>query len=114
MSLLGFYKVNWIMTLFAGSGIILGAVYMLVLFKRAFFGEVTNEENRKLKDLDAKELSALVPLVALVIILGVYPKPILSTIDMSVRKMIVLMEKKALLPETKELLIRVNQIGGTK
>ncbi len=114
LSLLGFYKVNWIMTLFAGSGIILGAVYMLVLFKRAFFGEVTNEENRKLKDLDAKELSALVPLVALVIILGVYPKPILSTIDMSVRKMIVLMEKKALLPETKELLIRVNQIGGTK
>ncbi len=47
LSLLGFYKVNWIMTLFAGSGIILGAVYMLVLFKRSFFGELNNPENEK-------------------------------------------------------------------
>jgi NADH-quinone oxidoreductase subunit M len=114
LSLLGFYKVSWVMTMFAGSGIILGAVYMLVLFKRSFFGEVTNEENRNLKDLDKKEFAALIPLVALVVILGVYPKPILSTIDMSVKKMIVLMENKALLPQTKEFLIKVNSIGGTK
>ncbi len=114
LSLLGFYKVNWIMTLFAGSGIILGAVYMLVLFKRSFFGQVTNKENEKLKDLDKKELTALIPLVALIVILGVYPKPILSTIDVSVKKMLVLMDKKALLPQTKELLLRVNSIGGTK
>ena len=114
LSLLGFYKVNWIMTLFAGSGIILGAVYMLVLFKKSFFGQVTNKENEKLKDLDKKELAALIPLVALIVILGVYPKPILSTIDVSVKKMLVLMDKKALLPQTKELLLRVNSIGGTK
>ncbi|MDX1808487.1 MAG: NADH-quinone oxidoreductase subunit M [Sulfurospirillaceae bacterium] len=114
LSLLGFYKVNWIMTMFAGSGIILGAVYMLVLFKKSFFGEVTNEENKSLKDLNKREYAALIPLVALVVILGVYPKPILSTIDMSVKKMIILMEHKALLPETKEFLIKVNSVGGTK
>jgi NADH-quinone oxidoreductase subunit M len=114
LSLLGFYKVNWVMTLFAGSGIILGAVYMLVLYKKSFFGEVTNKENEKLKDLDSKELTALIPLVALVIILGVYPKPILNTIDLSVKKMLILMDKKAQLPETKELLLRANSIGGTK
>ncbi|SFV59608.1 NADH-ubiquinone oxidoreductase chain M [hydrothermal vent metagenome] len=114
LSLLGFYKVNWFMTLLAGTGIILGAVYMLVLFKRSFFGEVTKAENRELKDLDKREFAALIPLVALVIVLGVYPKPVLTTIDMSVKKMINLMEKKAVLPDTKKLLIRVNSVGGTK
>ncbi len=114
LSLLGFYKVNWFMTLLAGTGIILGAVYMLVLFKRSFFGEVTKQENRELKDLDKREFAALIPLVALVIILGVYPKPVLTTIDMSVKKMINLMQKKAVLPDTRKLLIRVNSVGGTK
>ncbi len=114
LSLLGFYKVNWFMTLLAGTGIILGAVYMLVLFKRSFFGELVKPENKELKDLDKREYVALIPLVALVVILGVYPKPILTTIDMSVKKMIILMENKALLPDTKELLLRVNSVGGTK
>ncbi len=114
LSLLGFYKVNWFMTLLAGTGIILGAVYMLVLFKRSFFGEVTKQENTELKDLDKREFAALIPLVALVIILGVYPKPVLTTIDMSVKKMINLMQKKAVLPDTRKLLIRVNSVGGTK
>ncbi|MDD3342008.1 MAG: NADH-quinone oxidoreductase subunit M [Sulfurospirillaceae bacterium] len=114
LSLAGFYKVNWIMTLLAGSGIILGAVYMLTLYKKSFFGEVTHEDNKTLKDLNAKELTALIPLVALVVILGVYPKPILTTIDMSVKKMLVLLEKKAIDPHTSEFIINVNRIGGTK
>jgi len=114
LSLLGFYKVNPYMTLLAGTGIILGAVYMLVLFKKAFFGKLDRQENKELKDLDKREFTALIPLVALVIILGVYPKPVLTTIDMSVKKMINLMERKALLPHTEEFLVRVNKVGGTK
>ncbi|MDD2383304.1 MAG: NADH-quinone oxidoreductase subunit M [Sulfurospirillaceae bacterium] len=114
LSLAGFYKVSWIMTLLAGTGIILGAIYMLTLYKKSFFGEVTHEENKGLKDLNGKELTALVPLVALVVILGVYPKPILTTIDMSVKKMLVLMEKKAIDPNTSKFIINVNSIGGTK
>ena len=114
LSLAGFYRINWVMSMLAGSGIILGAVYMLVLYKRSFFGAVVHEENKTLKDLNAKELSALIPLVALVVLLGVYPKPVLSTIDMSVQKMLVLMEQKATEPSTKELIIRANSIGGTK
>lgn len=114
LSLAGFYKVSWVMTLLAGSGIILGAVYMLTLYKKSFFGEIVHEENKKLKDLNGQELSALIPLVVLVVILGVYPKPILSSIDMSVKKMIVLMEQKATEQSTKDLIINVNTIGGTK
>ncbi|MDD3462218.1 MAG: NADH-quinone oxidoreductase subunit M [Sulfurospirillaceae bacterium] len=111
LSLAGFYRVDWLVTMLAGSGIILGAVYMLSLYKKSFFGVVTKEENRTLKDLNAKELFALVPMVALVIALGVYPKPVLDTIDISVKKMIVLMEAKAIHVETKAFLINANSIG---
>ncbi|NCD12396.1 MAG: NADH-quinone oxidoreductase subunit M [Epsilonproteobacteria bacterium] len=112
LSLVGFYRISWILTLLAGTGIILGAVYMLVLYKKSFFGQIVHEENRSLKDLNAKELSALVPLVLLVAILGIYPKPLLSTIDMSVQKMLVLMDQKAIEPATKELIMKANSIGG--
>lgn len=112
LSLMGFYRVDWIMTLIAGLGVILGAVYMLTLYKKSFFGEVTKEENRNLKDLNKRELSALIPLVALVILLGVYPKPVLGPIDLSVKKMVVLMEQKAVTKEAKELIAEVNSIKG--
>ena len=114
LSLAGFYRINWVMALLAGSGIILGAVYMLVLYKKSFFGLVTHEENKVLKDLNAKELTALVPLVALVVILGIYPKPVLSVVDNSVQKMLVLMEQKAVEQSTKEMIIKANTIGGAR
>ncbi len=114
LSLVGFYKVSWVLTLLAGSGVILGAVYMLNLYRRSFFGEITNEKNRDLKDLNGRELTALVPLVLLVVILGVYPKPILDPIDASVKKMIVLMEKKAITAEAKEFILKVNTIERGK
>jgi len=114
LSLMGFYKVSWVMTLLAGTGIILGAVYMLTLYKRSFFGEITNEKNRGLKDLNGRELAALIPLVALVVILGIYPKPILGPIDASVKKMIVLMQTKAVTQEAKEFIVKVNTIEGGK
>ena len=85
---------------------------MLTLYKRSFFGEITNEKNRGLKDLQGRELAALIPLVALVIVLGIYPKPILTPIDASVKKMIVLMQKKAITPEAKEFIVKVNTIKG--
>ena len=112
LSLMGFYKVSWIMTAFAGTGVILGAIYMLNLFRNSFFGKITKEENRTLKDLNGRELSALIPLVAVAVLLGVYPKPILTPIDASVKKMIVLMQKKAVHPETRDLIIKVNTIKG--
>ncbi|MBD3792751.1 MAG: NADH-quinone oxidoreductase subunit M [Campylobacterales bacterium] len=103
--LLGFYKVSVIGTIIAGSTIIIGAVYMLVLFKKSFFGPVTNEKNRGLTDLNGRELATLLPLVAIVIWLGVYPKPVLGPIDNSVKNLLVTMEKKALTPKTKEAII---------
>jgi len=102
--LLGFYKVSPMMTVIAGTSIILGAVYMLAVFKKSFFGPLTNEENKKLKDLDGKETWSLVPLVAIVIWLGVYPKPVLEPIDNSVKAMLNFMDEKAITQEAKDMI----------
>jgi NADH-quinone oxidoreductase subunit M len=105
LSLAGFFKVSPIMAAIGGTSIILGAVYMLSMYKRTFFGPVTHEENSRLKDLNGKELAALVPLVAIVIWLGVYPKPILQPIDNSVKALVSFMHEKAKLPETKQTIV---------
>jgi NADH-quinone oxidoreductase subunit M len=111
LSLLGFFAVSPIMTALAGLTIILGAVYMLVLYKRTFFGPITHESNHKLKDLNGREYSALIPLVALVIFLGIYPKPILDPVDKSVKQVVQIMYIKAVTPEAKETIAKVNSIG---
>jgi NADH-quinone oxidoreductase subunit M len=114
LSLLGFYRISPLMTALAGTGIIIGAVYMLSLYKKSFFGELTNPKNKNLKDLTAQELTALVPLVALVALLGIYPKPVLDPIDNSVKHMIVNMEHKAVTKEAKELFVQANSIKEAK
>jgi len=102
--LLGFYQISPIMTILAGTSIIIGAVYMLTVFKRSFFGPVTKEENKKLKDLDTRETWSLIPLVAIVIWLGIYPKPILEPINNSVNAMLVFMDEKAITAEAKDII----------
>ena len=113
LALVGFYKVSPVMTLLAGTSIILGAVYMLSLFKKSFFGEVTVEENKGLKDLNGRELTALVPLVIVVAWLGIYPKPVLGPIDIAAKNLN-FMYYKAVSPETKAKLMEFNTIekGG--
>jgi NADH-quinone oxidoreductase subunit M len=102
--LLGFYEVSPVMTIIAGTSIILGAVYMLSVLKKTFFGPITNPEVKKLKDLTPLETWSLVPLVLIVIWLGVYPKPVLAPIDNSVKAMLVFMHEKAITPEAKEII----------
>ena len=104
LSLMGFYKISPAMTFLGGFSIILGAVYMLRLYKKSFFGPLTNEKNKNLLDLNWKELTSLGALVAVVIWLGINPNPVLKPINKSVENMLVLMEKKAITPEAKELL----------
>ena len=106
--LIGFYQVSPVITILAGTSIILGAIYMLRVMKLAFFGPLDNEENKKLKDLNARETWSLIPLVAIVIWLGVYPKPVLAPIDNSVKAMLSFMDEKAITQEAKDM-IRVSK-----
>jgi len=114
LSLLGFFAVSPIMTGIAGTTIILGAVYMLVLYKKTFFGPITKAINEKLEDIKGRELAALVPLVMIVVYLGIYPKPILDPVDKSVKQLVQVMYLKAKTPEAKEKIASVNTIGETK
>jgi NADH-quinone oxidoreductase subunit M len=102
--LLGFYQVSPMMTILAGTSIILGAVYMLRVMKRTFFGPLNNEENKKLKDLNRRETWSLIPLVAIVVWLGVYPKPVLGPIDNSVKALLSFMDEKAITQEAKDMI----------
>lgn len=114
LSLLGFFKVSPVITLLAGLTIILGAIYMLVLYKKVFFGPLTNEKNTKLVDIKGRELAALAPLVALVIYFGVYPKPILEPVDNSVKQLVQTMYVKSITPDAKEKIAEVNSIGEAR
>jgi NADH-quinone oxidoreductase subunit M len=102
LSLLGFYKQSHILTLLAGTAIIVGAIYMLAAYKKMFFGVVTKEENRNLPDVNKRELLALIPLTIITIWLGVYPKPLLGPINTSVEAVVSLMHEKALSEEAKQ------------
>jgi len=114
LSLLGFFANSPILTALAGTTIILGAVYMLVLYKKSFFGPIIHPANEKLKDLNGREYAALIPLVMLVVYLGVYPKPILTPVDNSVKRLVQTMYLKAVTPEAKAKIASVNTIGEKK
>jgi NADH-quinone oxidoreductase subunit M len=62
----------------AVSGIVLGAAYLLWLYQRLFWGKLTHGENERLADLSGRELATLVPIAALCLWIGVYPKPVLE------------------------------------
>jgi NADH-quinone oxidoreductase subunit M len=68
----------------AATGIILGAIYMLWMYRRIFFGPMTHAENQKLADLNRRELLILAPVIALIVIMGIYPQPFLSRMKPSV------------------------------
>jgi NADH-quinone oxidoreductase subunit M len=69
-------------------GVILAAVYMLWMYQRVMFGEVTHEATRRLKDVNLREVAILVPLVLLIVWIGVYPQPFLTRIEASTRAIV--------------------------
>lgn len=66
------------------SGVVLGAAYMLRMYQRVMFGELDVQKNGELEDMTRGEVVVLAPLVALIVLLGVYPKPFLGMIESSV------------------------------
>jgi NADH-quinone oxidoreductase subunit M len=76
------------LTVFAATGVILSAVYMLWMFQRVNYGEVTNEKNRNLPDLSPREWALMIPTIAVAIFMGVAPGFFLKTMEPSVIKVI--------------------------
>jgi len=84
--LLGAFQANVVYGILAASGVILGAAYMLWMFQRVMFGKITNPKNEGLKDLNAREIITLIPMVFLIFLMGIYPKLFFSKMDVTVEK----------------------------
>ncbi|HWF86299.1 MAG TPA: hypothetical protein VG222_15675, partial [Vicinamibacterales bacterium] len=86
--LLGAFRADPMLATFATTGVILSATYMLWMFQRVNYGTVTNEKNATLKDLAPREWAVLLPVLALVIVMGVLPNVFLRPIGPSVERML--------------------------
>ncbi len=73
MVIIGVFKTNSWVALFAATGLILGAAYMLWLYRRVIFGGITKDDLKGIADMRPNEMVAFAPLVVLVILMGVYP-----------------------------------------
>lgn len=73
-------KFNGIDATGAAIGVILGALYMFGVVQRMFFGKITKDENKKLEDINSRELVAVVPLIVMIFVIGLFPNIFLSQI----------------------------------
>jgi NADH-quinone oxidoreductase subunit M len=74
--LLGTFPVAPVLTIIASTGLIFAAVYSLMFVQRAFYGPVLGQENKKLADLNSRELATMFTLMALLVLFGLYPQPV--------------------------------------
>jgi len=86
--LMGAFKDNFIVAVIASVGVIIGAAYMLWLYKRVIFGKISGTEIKEMKDLNKIEIYIFLPLVFLILFFGIYPEPLLNTIDVSINNLI--------------------------
>ncbi|MFN2389637.1 MAG: NADH-quinone oxidoreductase subunit M [Actinomycetota bacterium] len=82
-----FFRYRW-WVVPAAFGIVLAAVYLLWAYQRVFQGPVQRPENRDLEDLNLREMVMLAPLVALIVAIGVYPRPFLERIEPTARRVV--------------------------
>jgi NADH-quinone oxidoreductase subunit M len=83
----------------AAFGIVLAAVYLLWAYQRVFHGPLTVDANRSMTDLDARELAMLAPVMALIVLIGVYPKPFLDRIEPAAERVVVQLNDSTVLPD---------------
>ena len=86
--LVGAFQANTWVAALAATGVILGAVYMLYLYRRIIFGQLTKEHLMKIGDMSRREIMVFAPLVVLVLWMGVYPSSFLDIMHVSVNNLI--------------------------
>ena len=94
LALLGTFERHPVLAGLATTGVIFAAFYMLPMVQTVFFNRLDDEENRKVEDLSRREMAVLAPLLVLMILLGVYPKPVLERMEPSVQAVIERVESR--------------------
>jgi len=90
----------------ATFGVVLAAIYLLWAYRRVFHGPVTNEANASLPDMGAREWLMLAPVMALILLIGVYPQPFLDRIEPSAEKVVSQLQDSSMIPG------QVEEAGG--
>lgn len=93
MILLGAFEASPWVTALGATGVILGAVYLLWMFQRVMFGPLDKPANQQLTDLTARELIVLVPVLVMIVVMGVYPRPFLSRMEPAVNAYVARLER---------------------
>jgi NADH-quinone oxidoreductase subunit M len=84
----GAFAANRTWAAVAATGVVLGAIYMLKLYRDVFFGPITSAHKEKLVDASRRELAALAPLIALIVVIGVRPAVVLDVTQKSADKFV--------------------------
>ena len=84
----GTFMENWKWGAWAVPGVVLAAAYLLWLYQRVFFGQVTNPKNEKLHDLTPREVLTFVPLIIMAFWIGLYPKPFFQILEQPVNRLV--------------------------
>ncbi len=84
----GVFQVNTWVAMLGLIGVILGAAYMLWLYRRVIFGELNKENLKSITDLNMREIGFFAPLVVLALFMGIYPKPFLEVMHVSVENLV--------------------------
>jgi NADH-quinone oxidoreductase subunit M len=83
--LVGAWQVNTWLALLSATGLVLGATYMLWLYRRVMFGQVVSAKVQSMERMDMREYGIFLPLTVLVLFFGVYPMALLDVIDVSIQ-----------------------------
>tara|TARA_B100001057_G_scaffold364463_1_gene367298 strand:+ start:3252 stop:4736 length:1485 start_codon:yes stop_codon:yes gene_type:complete len=86
--LMGAFKDNFLVAVLASTGVILGAAYILWLYKRVVFGKLINKDLKLISDLNKSELFILSCLAIPILFFGFYPEPLINTIEVSINDLI--------------------------
>jgi NADH-quinone oxidoreductase subunit M len=86
--LIGVFKVNSWVAMFAATGLILGAGYMLYLYRRVVFGILDKDNLKKILDINSREFLIFIPLLLIVFVMGIYPSLFLDAIHASVDNLV--------------------------
>jgi NADH-quinone oxidoreductase subunit M len=86
--LLGTFARHRVLGTLATLGIVLAALYILIAYQRTMTGPVTVEENKSMLDLDLREKVVIAPVLLLIVLLGVYPRPVLDLVNPAVERML--------------------------
>jgi len=91
----GAFQTHPTAAILAATGVILAAIYLLWLIQKVFYGPVTNEENRNVREIAWNEIAALVPLAVFIVWIGVHPNTFLKKMSPSVQQLLSQVQREA-------------------